>query len=106
MPIVDTSTIQKRELFPGVNAALIHTDEVTIAHVKLDKGAVVPSHSHVHEQVINVMEGEFEMTIDGETKIVSAGFVGVVPSNVPHAVTALSDGRIVDIFHPVREDLK
>ena len=106
MPIVDTTNIAKRELFPGVDAVLIHTDDVTIAHVNLSKGAIVPSHSHVHEQIINVIEGNFEMTVGEETKIVTAGFIGIVPSNIPHAVTALSDGKIVDVFHPVREDLK
>jgi quercetin dioxygenase-like cupin family protein len=100
------STLPAQELFPGVQARLMHTDKLTIAYVNLEKGAVVPEHSHVHEQIINILEGSFEMTIGGEKKIVSAGYVGIAPSNIPHAVTALTDGKILDVFSPVREDLR
>src|ERR1041384_3146624 len=106
MAFLNTSELPFRELFPGVNAKLIHTDKLTIAHVTLDKGAVVSEHSHVHEQIINVLEGTFEMTLDGETKTVGAGHVGVVPSNVKHTVTCITGGKILDVFSPVRDDLK
>ncbi len=106
MPFLNSEEILSRELFPGVNAKLIHTDNLTIAHVAIDKGAVVPEHSHVHEQIINVIEGTFEMVINGVKKIAGAGYVGVVPSNVKHAVTAITDGKIIDVFSPTREDLK
>ena len=106
MAFLNTSEIQTHELFPGVHAKLIHTDSVTIAHVLLDKGSVVAEHSHVHEQIINVMEGTFELTVDGETKTVSAGHVAVVPCNVKHSLVAISGGKILDVFSPVREDLK
>jgi quercetin dioxygenase-like cupin family protein len=106
MSIVVSNEIPVRELFPGVNANLIHTDNLTVAYVQITKGAVVPEHSHPHEQIINVLEGTFEMTIDGITKIVSAGHVGIVRSNVLHAINAITDGKILDVFAPVREDLK
>src|SRR2546423_14057209 len=106
MAFLNTSELPSRELFPGVNAKLIHTDKVTIAHVTLDKGAVVHEHSHMHEQIINVLEGTFELTLDGETRTVTAGYVAVVPSNVKHALTVTAAGKILDLFSPVREDLK
>ena len=106
MPFLNASELPSCELFPGINAKLIHTGKLTIAHVTLDKGAVVPEHSHVHEQIINVLEGTFELTLDGETKTVSAGHVGVVPSNMKHSLIATTGGKILDVFSPVREDLK
>src|SRR5262245_4173377 len=104
--IIETSGLPARELFPGVHARLLHTDRVTLAYVTLEAGAVVPEHSHVHEQIINVLEGSFEMTINGETKTVGAGFTGVVLSNVKHSVLTKTGGKILDVFSPPREDLK
>ena len=106
MPFLITSQIPKRELFPGITAALIHTENVTIAHVQIVKGAIVPEHSHVHEQIINVIEGTFEFTMGSETKTVSAGHVAVVPSNIKHSLISVTGGKIIDVFYPVREDLK
>lgn len=106
MSFLITSEIPTRELFPGVHARLIHTDKLTLAYVTLNKGAVVPEHSHPHEQIINVLEGTFELTLDGKSKTVTAGHVGVAHSNVKHSVIAVTDGKILDVFSPVREDLK
>jgi len=106
MPFIVTSEIPSRDLFPGVHARLIHTDKLTLAYVTLDKGAIVPEHAHVHEQIINVLEGTFEMTLDGNKKIVTAGYVGIAPSNMKHSVKAITAGKILDVFSPVREDLK
>lgn len=106
MSFLETSKVPSRDLFPGVHARLIHTDKLTLAYVTLDKGAVVPEHSHIHEQIINIIEGTFEMTLDGETKTVSAGHVCIAHSNVKHSVIAITEGKILDVFSPVREDLK
>jgi quercetin dioxygenase-like cupin family protein len=106
MNMINPPEAISRDLFPGVHAKLIHTPSVTIAHVNLDAGAVVPLHSHVHEQTINGVEGTFELTMENKTQTITAPFICVVPSNVTHAVTAISAGKIIDVFHPVREDLK
>lgn len=106
MNFIDRAEIPSRDLFPGVHAKLIHTDRVTIAYVDLEEGAVVPAHSHVHEQIINMLEGTCLMTLGDETKTVTAPFTCVVPSNTVHAVTAITAGKIIDVFQPVREDLK
>ena len=106
MTMINPTELMTRDLFPGVHAKLIHTDNVTIAHVELEQDAAVPAHSHVHEQTINFLQGKFEVTLEGITQIVSAPFICVVRPNVVHAVTALTAGKIIDVFHPVREDLK
>ena len=100
------NSIQSIELFPGFNARIIHTDHVTIAHVKIDAGSPLPEHSHVHEQTIQLMEGTFDFTIDGETKTFHSPTIIVVPSNVKHSGKAVTDCRIIDVFCPVREDFK
>lgn len=95
-----------RELVPGFIAKLVHTDKVTVAHVRAVKGSRLPEHQHPHEQVTNVLSGELEMTVDGETEICTAGTVITIPSNRPHSALALTDCEIIDVFQPVRADYK
>ena len=91
---------------PGFHGRFIHGETVTIVNWDVDAGAVLPEHSHPHEQVSNLLEGEFEMTIDGRTERLQAGSVAVVPSHAVHSGRALSRCRFIDVFQPVREDYR
>lgn len=98
--------LPRKELLPGIEGHLIHTDSLTIGYFDIEEGAVLPEHSHVHEQVTNLLEGEFEMTINGETKLMRAGHVATIPSNALHSGFAKTKCRVIDVFNPVREDYK
>lgn len=69
-------------------------------------GALLPEHAHPHEQVAHVLSGEFELTIGGETQRLGPGMVAFVPPNVTHSGRALTECRIIDVFHPVRDDYR
>lgn len=98
--------LKRVELLPGIEGHLIHTEGLTIGYFDIKKGAVLPAHAHVHEQVTNLLEGEFEMTVAGETKILKAGSLATIPSNAEHSGKALTDCKVIDVFNPVREDYK
>ena len=98
--------IPARELMPGFNGRFIHSDGMTVAHWEIDAGSELPNHTHAQEMIINLLEGEFELTVDGETRVLSAGAVVVIPSDVPHAGKALTDCRILDVWHPPRDDYR
>jgi hypothetical protein len=51
-----------------------------------------------------MFERELEVTIDGVAQIARAGLVAIVPSNVRHSVTALTDGRAIIVDHPARPE--
>lgn len=68
------------------------------------KGALGPSHTHIHEQAGYISKGKFEFTIDGEKQILNVGDSFYIEANVPHSCIALEDSIIVDIFTPQRED--
>ena len=75
--------------------------------VKLEPGAGVPQHSHVHEQIGVVTSGSLRVTAGGETRTVAEGEAYLVGPNVPHAATAGSEGaELVETFVPVREDFR
>lgn len=100
------SSIAQFEISKGFNARFIHTDNLTLAYVDIDDGASLAEHSHVHEQVVNVLEGRFELTVNGEPHILEAGDAFAIPSSVPHSGRALTKCRILDVFNPVREDFR
>ncbi len=98
------SNMEKIDVLPGVKANFISAEKLTIAYWYIDKGGIIPQHAHHHEQVVNCMSGEFEMTIGDETKVMTAGEVAIVPANVTHSAKALTQVHCIDIFTPVRED--
>ena len=68
------------------------------------KGSKGNFHKHEHLQITYIAEGSFEFTIGGETKIVNKGDSVYMPSNVEHGVTCLEEGKLVDVFNPMRQD--
>ena len=104
MPIIDLETIKKKELLPGYQVRFVHSDNVTIAFWDAKAGSKLPAHSHVHEQISQIIEGEFELTIGEDTFVLKPGKIAIIPSNVEHSGTAITDCKIVDTFYPVRED--
>ena len=69
-------------------------------------GALLPEHSHHHEQVVHLYEGEFELTVEGVPILATPGTVFAIPPNARHSGRALSACRIMDVFCPVREDYR
>jgi quercetin dioxygenase-like cupin family protein len=98
--------IKSREVFPGFHGRFIHSDQMTFAYWEIKKGRSLPEHAHMHEQVANILEGEFELTLDGTPFVLKPGSVLPIPSNVKHKGRALTDCKILDVFYPVREDYK
>lgn len=93
------------EMFPGVVRRTLNSGErTTLCEITLDAGAVVPSHTHPHEQIGYVALGRVRFAIAGETRELSAGDSYLVPSGQPHEVTALERSVCIDIFSPVREE--
>lgn len=103
MIINNLQHIQPKEYMPGFWGKPIHGKNMTQVYWEIKKDAHLPEHYHVHEQTINMISGEFELTVLGDTKILRKGDVVVLHSNVPHSGRALTDCEILDVFSPVRE---
>ncbi len=106
MPFLEFSDTSFKEILPKFKAAFAHSEHMTVAHWIVGKDAVLPEHSHIHEQIVNVVEGEFELNIGEESRVLSRGRVAVIPSNVVHSGRALTECLIIDAFYPVREDYR
>jgi quercetin dioxygenase-like cupin family protein len=95
-------------LRPGVQRRLAHTDHLMIAVIDFEDGPKAqpdPPHSHPHEQVTYVAEGEINFFLDGQPFQLSTGDVFLVPPGVPHTIQQLTPRvRLIDCFTPLRED--
>ncbi len=90
-----------------ISRRLVTGQAMMLAHVYLDKGAVVPKHQHHNEQLTYILKGALRFWIgDDQQQVldVRAGEVLHIPSNVWHKAEALEDTLDVDIFSPPRED--
>ncbi len=90
-----------------IDRKVITGERLMIAHVLLQKGAVVPRHSHENEQITYILKGALHFWIgedESEEVVLNAGEVLHIPSNVPHKAEALEDTLDVDVFSPPRQD--
>jgi quercetin dioxygenase-like cupin family protein len=97
----------KENLKPLLGRRLISTERMMLAHVYLEKGCVVPMHSHENEQLTYILEGVLRFSIgedESEVVDVAAGEVLHLPSWLPHGAEALETTLDLDIFCPPRSD--
>jgi quercetin dioxygenase-like cupin family protein len=100
------SDIETKEIAPGYFSKLIHTSGNTINFIEVAAGISLPMHKHMHEQYSFVIEGRFELTVDGIPQVLDSGMFATIPSNVVHGGTAVTNCKLIDIFSPAREDYK
>lgn len=101
---LDVWGMEAREVVPGYRARFIHTEHTTHAYWEIDPDVPLPEHDHPHEQVVNMLQGTFVLTVDGVEHELGPGDCLVIPGGVPHAGIARTPCRILDVFSPVRED--
>ena len=106
MNFPNLKNLESREMMPGFHGRFIHGDSLTIVHWEIETNATLPEHSHPHEQVSNLLEGELEMAIDGRTERLQKGAVAIIPAYAVHSGRAMTSCRFIDVFHSVREDYR
>ena len=104
MSIIKIGDIEQREIVPGYFGRFIHSETMTVAYWDIRAGESLQIHSHEHEQIVNMLEGEFELTVDGTPLHLQPGDVVVLKSHVEHGGRAITDCKILDVFQPIRQD--
>ena len=99
--------IAPKVLAPGVTAKIASGERMMFSLVTLAPDAVVPTHTHPHEQMGMLVSGTMEFTIEGETRLFSGNEMYFVPGGVPHGVKAGPGGALaLDAFSPPREEYR
>jgi quercetin dioxygenase-like cupin family protein len=78
-----------------------------LSYVCFEPHARVEEHSHPHEQMGLLLEGELEFTIGGEKALVRPGEMWRIPGGVKHsAVAGDRPVKALDVFYPIRDDYR
>ncbi|HVS64045.1 MAG TPA: cupin domain-containing protein [Thermoanaerobaculia bacterium] len=96
-------SLDEHEPMKGCHGRFVHSATMTHAYWRIEQGAVVPEHRHPQEQVVNVLEGELELVLDGVAHRLRPGDVLVVPADVAHSARAIAESRVLDVFSPPRD---
>ena len=88
VPFIAPEDMKTSERLPGWQGRYWRSESMSFAHYAIAAGASIHEHQHPHEEVWTVIEGQLEVTIEGQTQV--AG-----PGTVATAVIA---------NHPVRHD--
>jgi quercetin dioxygenase-like cupin family protein len=105
MPEVKSwETLETEKLSDQITRQMIYGEEAMLARIVLKRGAIVPRHSHVNEQITWILSGALKLIFDDGEKILRGGQMLLIPPNLPHAAEAVEDTVDIDVFAPPRED--
>jgi unsaturated pyranuronate lyase len=82
------------------------TDEAMICEFFLERGASIPPHNHMNDQLGYIIFGRIEFTVGDETRVLQPGDSYAVPGGVMHSAKALTDTLVIDAFSPPRADYR
>ncbi len=103
---MNINDLPAKALAQGLIGRYAQGKEMTLGYVEIQPGSNLGLHSHPHEQITYMLEGELEMQLGAETITLTAGAYLVIPSGVVHGAVAKSFCRLIDVFSPVREEYK
>ena len=71
-----------------VSKIVLKKETGSVTLFAFDAGQELSEHTTPHEALLQVLDGEANITIAGEVFLVKAGEMIILPANVPHAVQA------------------
>ncbi|MDD2898456.1 MAG: cupin domain-containing protein [Desulfuromonadaceae bacterium] len=94
-----------RQVVDGIRQkTLVHGDKTLMVEFRLQKGALLPLHSHPHEQTGYLIKGHIRLTIGSDIHDVEPGDSWCIPGNAKHSAEIMVDSIAVEVFSPVREE--
>ncbi len=94
-----------RQVLEGVRQKTVaYGDRTLMVEFLLQKGAVLPRHTHPHEQIGYLVKGRIRLTIGDDVQDLAPGDSWCVPGGVLHGAEIVEDAVAVEVFSPVREE--
>ena len=78
-----------------VSREIIRKEVGTVSIFAFDKGQGLSEHSAPYDAMVQIVDGEAEITISGELNIVKKGELIIMPANEPHALAAVKPFKMV-----------
>lgn len=97
--------VAMEEVAVGIKRQILgYGPDLMAVKVWFDEGAIGYTHEHFHSQVSYVESGEFEVLVDGQTKLLKAGDSFYVAPDLSHGAVCKKPGVLIDMFSPLRQD--
>jgi quercetin dioxygenase-like cupin family protein len=104
MCFYDLNSMEPEEVTPAYLRKVAAGDNVTVARIEVNRGAITQPHKHAHEEVIVVLKGTWSFRLpDREVRLGSDQML-VIPAGVEHSSEALEDTVALDVSAGVRSD--
>jgi quercetin dioxygenase-like cupin family protein len=99
------SSLDWETVAPGIKRKIMAYDNsLMLVKVAFEKGAIGQVHQHYHAQISYVIDGTFEVEVDGVKKLLKTGDVFYAAPNLLHGALCVEAGTLIDVFSPMRED--
>jgi len=107
MAFYRVSELPAAEMQPGILRRSVYLDNAMLTFFEFAPGAVLPEHSHPHEQITFVVRGALEFRLGDEVRVLRAGDGVCSPPGVVHGAKVLAEPTFVlDTWYPRREDYR
>lgn len=102
--MVAVDELPQLDLAPGILARALVGTGLLVSFVRWEPRSVAPLHAHAEEQVLVMLEGELEVTLGGEVRMLHPGEAVLIPAWVEHGVRSFENGAYqLDVFNPPRQ---
>ncbi|HUX96951.1 MAG TPA: cupin domain-containing protein [Bacteroidales bacterium] len=102
-------SVTEKRISDNLKRTIAHLENIMVVVWDFSNGPMKepdPFHSHPHEQITYVAEGELVFYMNEEEHHLRKGDLITIPSGVKHCIRTLSmDVRLIDSFSPIRKDL-
>ncbi|BDH78650.1 MAG TPA: cupin domain-containing protein [Methanothermobacter sp.] len=78
-----------------VSREIIRRDTGTVTIFAFDKGQGLSEHTAPFDAMVQIIDGEAEITISGEKHVLEAGEMIIMPANEPHALYAREPYKMI-----------
>ena len=81
-----------------VSKTLLNKPDGNLTLFSFDAGQGLSEHTSPYDAVVQIIEGEAEVTIGGQAVVAAAGELVIMPANVPHSLNAAKPFKMLLIM--------
>ena len=78
-----------------VSSEIIKKDTGTVTVFAFDKNQGLSEHTAPFDALVNIIDGQAEVTISGEVFLVKEGEIIIMPANKPHSIKAVEKFKML-----------
>ena len=103
--LIKINQLSVKEPREGWSGRFFHSRNMTFAYYTVKAGAWIHEHSHPNDEIWNIIDGQLEITIAGETQVAGPQCAAIVPPDTGHSIKALTDVRAIVVDYPRRDSI-